>query len=237
MKKMLLAGCSHSVGFGLDNINDSWGNIFASNNGYELTNVSKAASSLQYSTQLIIDEISKKDYDLVLFQLTTLDRYPIPFNGEARYLSNDITKTDDLLDDVFHLVPANYLKAIDGVRLPVDVKNIRFFYEKVMYSTFYLNTIFNEIYLIQEVLKYRNITFRMIPYDDYFWGHHSLINVWRSDISNKIDKTLYLDYPFMKWLRDNYNPDDYYLDNGFHLNVEGHKLFANEYLAKHITIN
>ena len=31
MKKMLLAGCSHSAGFGLDDINKSWGNIFAKN--------------------------------------------------------------------------------------------------------------------------------------------------------------------------------------------------------------
>jgi hypothetical protein len=236
MKKMLLAGCSHSVGFGLDDINDSWGNIFARNNGYEITNISKAASSLQYSTQSIINNVFKENYDLVLFQLTTLDRYPVPFNGEEIYLSNDITKGDDLLDGVFHLVPANYLEAIDGVRFPVDVKNIRFFYEKVMYSTFYLNTIFNEIYLIQELLKSKNIKFRMIPYDDYFWGHDSFINVWRSNISNKIDKSQYLDYPFMKWLGDNYNPNDYYIDNGFHLNVEGHKLFANEYLAKHLTL-
>jgi len=233
---MLLAGCSHSVGFGLDDINDSWGNIFARNNGYEITNISKAASSLQYSTQSIINNVFKENYDLVLFQLTTLDRYPIPFNGEEIYLSNDITKGDDLLDGVFHLVPANYLEAIDGVRFPVDVKNIRFFYERVMYSTFYLNTIFNEIYLIQELLKSKNIKFRMIPYDDYFWGHNSFMNVWRSNISNKIDKSLYLDYPFMKWLGDNYNPNDYYIDNGFHLNVEGHKLFANEYLAKHLTL-
>lgn len=233
---MLLAGCSHSVGYGLNDINDSWGNIFAKNNGYELTNVSKAASSLQYSTQSIINEISKKDYDLVLFQLTTLDRYPIPYNGEVRFLTNDITKTDNISDDVFHLVPANYLSAFDGAKLPVNLENIRFFYEKVMFSTFYLNTIFNEIYLIQELLKLRGIQFRMIPYDDYFWGYNSLINVWRSDISNKIDKTKYLDYPFMKWLKDNYNPNDYYLDNGFHLNVEGHKLFANEYLAKYITL-
>jgi hypothetical protein len=236
MKKMLLAGCSHSVGFGLDDINDSWGNIFARNNGYEIINISKAASSLQYSTQSIINNVFKENYDLVLFQLTTLDRYPIPFNGEEIYLSNDITKGDDLLDGVFHLVPANYLEAIDGVRFPVDVKNIRFFYEKVMYSTFYLNTIFNEIYLIQELLKSKNIKFRMIPYDNYFWGHDSFMNVWRSNIFNKIDKSLYLDYPFMKWLEDNYNPHDYYIDNGFHLNVEGHKLFANQYLAKHLTL-
>ena len=80
MKKMLLAGCSHSVGYGLENVENSWGNIFAKNNGYELTNVAVSASSLQYSIQAIIDNIHKTNYDVVLFQLTTFDRYPISYN-------------------------------------------------------------------------------------------------------------------------------------------------------------
>lgn len=237
MKKMLLAGCSHSAGFGLENIEDSWGNIFAKRHGCVLTNVAKPASSLQYAIQCIIDQISKEDYDIVLFQLTTLDRYPISHNGNMRFITDDILKIDNTKQDIFHLVPANYLEAIDGGKLPINVENIRFFYENVMYSTFYLNTIFNEIYLLQELLKHKGIQFRLIPYDDYFWGYYSQMSVWRMEESKKIDRSIYLDYPFMKWLKDNYNPDDYYLDNGFHLNLAGHKLFAEEYLAKHVTFN
>ena len=77
MAKMLLAGCSHSAGFGLDDINKSWGNIFAKNNNHTLINVSQPASSLQYAIQKIVDEISKEDYSTVILQLTTFDRYPI----------------------------------------------------------------------------------------------------------------------------------------------------------------
>lgn len=237
MKKMLLAGCSHSAGFGLENIEDSWGNIFAKRHNCVLTNVAKPASSLQYAIQCIIDQISKEDYDIVLFQLTTLDRYPISHNGNMRFITDDILKTDNSKQDIFHLVPANYLESIDGGKLPINVENIRFFYEHVMYSTFYLNAIFNEIYLLQELLKHKGIQFKLIPYDDYFWGYYSQMSVWRMEESKKIDRSIYLDYPFMKWLKDNYNPDEYYLDNGFHLNINGHKLFAEEYLAKHITFN
>lgn len=237
MKKMLLAGCSHSAGFGLENIEDSWGNIFAKRHDCVLTNVAKPASSLQYAIQRIVDEISKQDYDIVLFQLTTLDRYPISHNGNMRFMTDNILNIDQTKQDIFHLVPANYLEAIDGGKLPINVENIRFFYENVMYSTFYLSTIFNEIYLLQELLKHRGIQFRLIPYDDYFWGYYSQMSVWRMEESKKIDRSIYLDYPFMKWLKDNYNPDDYYLDNGFHLNIAGHKLFAEEYLTKHVTFN
>jgi hypothetical protein len=236
MKKMLLAGCSHSAGFGLTDKTQSWGEIFAKNNEHSLTNVAVAASSLQYAIQSIIDRISQENYDTVILQLTTLDRYPITFNGENRFLKDDILNVNPSTPDIFHLVPANYLESIEGANLPVNADNVRFFYEKVMYSSFYLNTIFNEIYLLQEVLKYKGIDFILIPYDDYFWGNESYMSVWRHPGSSKIDKSRYIDYPFMKWLRDNYNPDDYYMDKGFHLNEAGHILFAEEYLPKFIQI-
>ena len=71
MKKMLLGGCSHSAGFGLDDMNKSWGEIFAKNNNHILTNTAKPASSLQYATQSIIDQLSKANFDTVIIQLTT----------------------------------------------------------------------------------------------------------------------------------------------------------------------
>jgi hypothetical protein len=236
MKKMLLAGCSHSVGFGLENIEDSWGNIFAKNNNYTLTNVAKAASSLQYSIQKIIENIHKEHFDTIILQLTTFDRYPISYDGENRFLTNDILNKNQNVNDVFHLVPINYLDAVSNKKLPLNPEYIKFFYENVMYSTFYINTIINEIYLLQELLKYKGIDFILIPYDDYFWGNYSYMNIWRLDESKKIDKTRYIDYPFMKWLKDNYTPDDYYIDNGFHLNINGHRLFAEEYLPSFIKI-
>lgn len=231
---MLLAGCSHSVGFGLEDVNDSWGNIFAKNNGYELTNIAKAASSIQYSTQGIINHISKEHFDVVILQLTTFDRYPIPFDGIERYVTNNMKM--DKQEDVFHLVPANYLESIDGKKFPVDKENIRYFFETVTFSTFYLNTIINEIFMLQELLKHKGIDFILIPYDDYFWGNDSYMSIWRFDQSNKIDKTRYIDYPFMRWLKDGYNPNDFYIDKGFHLNKMGHRLFAENYLNNFIKL-
>lgn len=234
---MLLAGCSHSDGFGLNDINKSWGEIFAKNNNHTLTNVAKPASSLQYAIQKIVDEISVNDYNTIVFQLTTFDRYPITYNGESRFLSSDINDVDTSVADIFHLVPSNYLESVEGKKMPLDNSAIRFFNEKVMYSTFYLNTIINEIYLLQELLRFKGVDFILIPYDDYFWGTESNMNIWRLEQSKKINKTRYVEYPFMKWLRDNYIPDDYYMDKGFHLNEAGHKLFAEEYLPRFLKLN
>lgn len=237
MKKMLLAGCSHSAGFGLTDKNLSWGEIFAKNNDHVLTNVAVPASSLQYGIQSIVNEITKQDFDTVILQLTTFDRYPITFNGENVFLNDDISNVNPFTQEVFHLVPANYLESIQGGDLPVNCENIKFFYEKVMYSSFYLNTIFNEIYLLQQTLKHKGVDFILIPYDGYFWGNESRMSIWKHVNSVKIDKTRYVDYPFMKWLEDNHNPDNYYMDKGFHLNEAGHRLFAEEYLPKFITLN
>jgi hypothetical protein len=237
MKKMLLAGCSHSAGFGLDDQKKSWGEIFAKNNNHVLTNVSQPASSLQYSIQCIINETFKENYDTVIFQLTTLDRYPISYNGEKPYLTNNIIGYDNSVNELFHLVPANYLEAVEGKKMPLDNKAIRFFFESVTYSSFYIRTIINEIYILQELFKSKGIDFILIPYDDYFWGHESNMNIWKLEDSKKIDKSRYVDYPFMKWLKDNYNPEDYYMDKGFHLNEAGHKLFAEEYLPSFINLH
>ena len=237
MKKMLLAGCSHSAGFGLDDKNKSWGEIFAKNNNHTLTNTAQPASSLQFATQSIINEIYKEDYDTVILQLTTFDRYPISYNGEKPFLTNIINDYDNSVNELFHLVPANYLEAVDGKKMPLKNGAIRFFYENVTYSSFYIRTIINEIYLLQQLFKQRNIDFILIPYDDYFWGYYSNMSFWKLEDSKKIDKTRYIDYPFMKWLKDNHNPDDYYMDKGFHLNESGHKLFAEEYLPSFITLN
>ena len=252
---MLLAGCSHSSGAAIKDINKSWGNIFARNNNCELTNVACPGGSLQYAIQQIINKISEKEYDVIILQLPDLVRYPLPYNGEEAFFSNDITKFKKTTPEVYHLNSAHYLQTEKtkeyaycqlvsgktylrsiGGSFPIDNEIIKFFYEKVTFSSFYLNSLINDIYLLQQLLKYKNVDFILIPYDDAYWGDN-VTSMWRFENSKKIDKTRYIAYPFMKWLRDNYiNPNDYYADNGFHLNEDGHIIFAEKYLPSFIKI-
>lgn len=236
MKKLLLAGCSHSVGVGLKQEEKHWGKLIAEKVGYQLVNIAKAGSSLQYSTQGVINYVLDNEVDTVVLQLTTFDRYPIPCDGEKRFLTNSILSKDIDNPDLFHLLPANYLQSIDNQKFPVPKEVIRFFYEKITFSTFYLNTLINELALIQNLLNSRGIRFIVIPYDDYFWGTESQISIWKYPRSSKLKFDEYIQVPFMKWLRDNYNDKDYYIDNGFHLNSEGHRLFAEEYIPSYINL-
>jgi hypothetical protein len=186
MKKMLLSGCSHSVGLGLNDINKSWGNIFAKNNDHELTNVSYNGCSIQYSIQQIINKISSEKYDTVVLQLTDISRIPISYNGDDIFFNNYVN--DKNQKEVFHLNKGSYLQSVDGYNYPIKTNIIRFFYENVMYSTFYVNTIINELYLLQQVLKLKNIDFILIPYDDWTWGYDSTMSIWKFEKSKIIDK-------------------------------------------------
>lgn len=232
MKKLLIAGCSHSVGLGLDKNQPTWYELFALDYKYSITNVALAGSSIQYAIHSIIDAIYKNDFDLIFFQLTTLNRYWIPTDGEKPFLTDDITNHNDSAPIANHLTQAEYLSAVDEkskLEAAVSREIFKYFYEKVIYSTVHNKVIANELYLLQQLCTHRNIPLVLIPYDDWHWGDISMLSFWKIPESNKIDKRYYIDEPFMSWLRENSNPDDYYLDNGFHLNAEGQYLFVNEY--------
>ena len=235
MKNIVLAGCSHSSGVGLGTGELSWGEVLAKNFNYKLTNFAVPGTSVQFSTQNLINYALENTPDVVILQLTTLDRYPIPRDGEPKFLSGDI-KAGDGTPEVYHLLPMNYLEAIDGKNKVFPVEVIKHFYEKVTFSTFYINTLINELMLLQNLIESKGGKFIVVPYDDYFWGRESGINIWNSPKSSKLKLNNYIDYPFMKWLRDNYNEKDYYIDNGFHLSKEGHRIFAEEYFSKYIQL-
>lgn len=235
MKKLLISGCSYSYGIGLEENQKSWGQVLADSHNLHLINISKPGISVQYSIHNTVNYIEENNVDIVILQLTTLDRYPIPNDGERRFLTQDMT-VKDTAPEVFHLLPANYLEAIDGKEFSVPTKVLRYFNEVVTYSTFYLNTLINEMVMLDYYLSAKGIRLIVVPYDDYFWGTESGINIWNFSESRKLNLREFIKYPFMKWLRDNYNENEFYVDNGFHLTEEGHRKFALEYLSKFITV-
>ena len=69
----------------------------------------------------------------------------------------------------------------------------------------------------------------LVPYE-LWWSSGTKLSIWNLKESLKIDKKYFIEIPFLKWLQDNYNADDYYIDNGYHLNVKGQLLMLHEYL-------
>ena len=232
MKKLLVAGCSHSVGYGLKESEAAWYEIFADKYGYSIYNTAKPASSIEYSIQSIFDTLYSNSFDMVLFQLTTYNRFSVPMNGERPFIKDDILDVNPRIQEIFSLTQASYIDAAEDVedyKWPISKEVMKFFYEKILFSSFHLKTIINQISLLQHYCKTKGIKLILIPYDDWHWGYQSMASIWRIKESSKIDRELYIDNPFMLWLKTNYNADDYYLDNGFHLNGSGQQLFANEY--------
>ena len=233
MKNLLIAGCSHSTGYGLKETEAAWYEIFAEKYGFKVYNTAKPAASLEFGIQSIIDNIYNKEFDTVFFQLTTYNRFSIPMNGERPFLKDDILDLDPDQQDIFFLTQASYLDAAENIKdyqWPISKEVMKFFYEKIVFSSFQLKTIINQLSLLQHYCKTKGIKLILIPYDDWHWGHESWSSIWRVEDSIKINKELYIDNPFMLWLKTNYNADDFYLDKGFHLNAKGQNLFCNEYL-------
>jgi len=237
MKNLLLAGCSHSTGYGLDSSTPAWYDIIGEQFNYNITNVALNGSSVDYSIQSISDNIINKDYDLVIFQLTTLNRFTLPVDGEAPFLYGDITNFQYNTNGLLHLCEAHHADAINDKINDFDIvpEIVKFIYQKVTLSRYHINSLINRIHFIQSFLDSKNIKLALVPYDDYDWGNKSRRSIWNLEESKKIDKKYYVDYPFMQWLKDNYNPEDYYIDKGFHLGAEGQKLFAYEYLIPRLT--
>ena len=232
MKKLLIAGCSHSSGYGLEPNEPAWYDVIGEKYGYEITNTAIAGSSINYSLQCISNHIIKEDYDAIIFQLTDFSRFTIPFDGEGPFLS---TKTADFkynADSLLHVCKKEYLNALEGnsEELDIDPEVIKFIFEKVTLSRFNVNSMINQLHFIQKYLDSKKIKMVLVPYQQWEWGARSFGSIWRLDESSKIDKKYYIEETFMQWLEDNYIPDDYYFDNGYHLSAEGQLLFANKYL-------
>jgi len=232
MKKLLIAGCSHSVGYGLKANDPTWYGVVGEKHGYEITNIASPASSINYSLQSISDAIIDDEYDAIIFQLTDFSRYTIPFDGEGPFLSTDITDFKYNTNTLLHLCKAHYIDTLKGKYLNLDIKPevIKFIFEKITLSRFNINSMFNQLHFIQQYLKSRKIKMALVPYDYNYWGKQLLSSIWKLEESKKIDLTYFIEYPFMKWLNDNYDSDKFYIDNGYHLNAKGQLLFANEYL-------
>jgi len=243
MKKALIAGCSHTTNLGLKATVPAWYDYFAIDKEYSIHNIAQRASSLEYMIHKITEQLYNKNYDLILFQLTTVNRFPIPTDGDGPFMYNDFTTYQTPEEaGVLHLTEWLYMQSLD----PTDVnakktfkhqvpqRLVKFIYEKFVYSRFNLSKIVNSLYLLQQLCDKKGIKLILIPHDHWNWGTKSGYSVWKIPNSSKIDKKYYIEEPFLTWLKENYNLQDYFLDKGFHLNAEGHKIFYNEYLKPNI---
>ena len=114
MKKALIAGCSHSTNFELKETESAWFDYFAIDKKYTIDNIAVAASSLEYMIHKITEQLYDNEYDLILFQLTTLNRYPVPIDGDGPFLYTDITNyriTEH--DGTAHLTQWLYMQSLD----------------------------------------------------------------------------------------------------------------------------
>ena len=232
MKDVLVSGCSHSVGYGLSKDEMSWVDILASTYNLKIKNLAQAGSSIEYSLNSITDELYSSNYDFIILQLTTTDRIGMPAGGQKAFFKDNIELIYNTINPLIHVTQATYLEACSNKEVPFGKEVVKYFIEEAMYSPFRLNSIANQLFLLQSFCKLKNIPLVIVPYDGYFFKKESPVGYFNLNFTTKIDKTLMHNKYFLDWLRENSQDENkYFLDKGFHLNAKGQQLFADIYLA------
>ena len=160
--------------------------------------------------------------DIILFQLTTLDRLTLVNDGKDNFLENifhDDRNFDVVFDDYHRIVHINvtpllitqaaYTEALDKPS-KVESSAIKFLFENYIFSNQRTEYIIQSLNNFRLVNKNRDVYF--FPFLDLYSRTFENISWIRQDsVINTVGK-------------------EYFIDNGFHLSEEGNKRMVNDYI-------
>ena len=220
MKKLLAIGDSFTYGEELADINNAWPYVLGHKLGYEVTNLSKPASSNYRMLRCLLEEDINK-YDLVIIAWSIFDRlevadeigiYDIWPGGKRTLYRNQASWRGDFI---------NYLS--------------RHHNDDYLYRQYLMNIIYAQSYLKSNDKKYILL--------DAFYNHvdQRRFDPKNNDLINKIDTTHYLGWPdesMMEWTKGLPTGDLWAIPRGpkGHFLEEGHQIVAEKIYNKACTI-
>jgi hypothetical protein len=239
--KMLTVGCSWSSGYGIDP-NDAYPRVLESLiPDCKVINLAAPGTSFTHAIHNIIGGIEEHNPDVVLFQGTTLDRVTFGVNGYNNFLKEVYLPHDRVF---LHITQEVLLKATDNdkkyfLSLAKDIKYsgnieelisaVKFYGLHTMYDHFTLDSYMISLATLQSHLNQKKIKHLFFPYLHFTWEGRKYFNIWDTKFGNLPNTNNIIRQPFETWL-SKYTDNNHYIDNGFHLDKEGHKLLAKEYL-------
>lgn len=246
-KKVLVAGCSWSSGYGIDGYT-GYGEELSEILNCQIANIALAGIDNYYSIYQIYNYLLENTPDLIILQLTSLDRSTIPIDGYRNFLTDDI-RTITKKGNIFRLNPGSYLEVDHYIEdmykfsgedeIPGLKDFLKLYFERVTFSNYYLANIMYSIAGLQSFVKEKGIKILIYPYQKYGWRH--LRNSKREETSAKdifsfesIDKSSYIDLSFEEFVGEIDELKKLSIDKGFHLSKEGHKILAQKFLLPYI---
>lgn len=225
---ILSVGCSWTYGTGVA-ANETYSAHLQDIYKVPVINAGAPGTDIEYSiwsTYRLLKEYSPK---LVLFQLTTLDRMTFSSDGFQNFLNG---KYHDGSSQPIYKEDGNYIRlhgigdntieyiTVAGYMDSLNNKNeksvaIKYFNERVVYGNLKQEKISMQLQLLKAYLNLRNIDVVFFP-----WLH------WHKEFSKTIDAVDIRQDSVVEFLGD-----EYYVDKGFHINNEGHRRVAEEYIS------
>lgn len=224
---MLAVGCSWTWGTGVE-ANETFSAHLQDYSGKKVINAGHAGTDIQYSIWSVYRLVEEFKPNVVIFQLTTLDRMTLGASGKRGFLKqqyhdgiaskiysngDEYVRLNGIGDSKKELLTVgSYAEALEEK----TERNIAFKYltENIMYDNYTTETVSMQLYFLQDYLKNKGIYslfFSWLPWPQEFYNTYQSIKI--SDRSA------------IEFLGDNY-----YVDNGFHISSEGHKKLAIEYI-------
>ena len=222
MKKILCLGCSWTYGAGLSSDKTYPYLLQAMLNDCTVINAGFRGIDIPFTLYIGEHLIKLLDPDVILFQLTTLDRLTLTTNGKNNFLENmfhndnhfNATFDDNNRLEYINSIPllitqAAYLEAIERPSAATS-QAIKFLFENYIFSNQRTESIIQSINNFRLTHKDRDVYF--FP----FLNMH------------------YRTFENISWIRQdsviNTVGEEYFIDNGFHLTEEGNKRMVEDYI-------
>jgi hypothetical protein len=227
MKKLLCVGCSWTYGFGVS-ADKTYAAHLQNLLNVETINAGCPGTDIEYTIWSTYRLVNEYEFDTVLFQLTTLDRLTFSESGKENFLNK---KYHDGAVQEIYIEDGNYKRVI-GIgenklqRITVstyleslnkkDEKSlsIKYFNENVIFSNLKQEKISMQLQLLKSFLNGKNINiifFTWLP--------------WHKEFSKTLDPVDIRKDSVIEFLGE-----DYFIDNGYHINEHGHRRVAEEYI-------
>ena len=246
-KKVLVAGCSWSSGYGIEGYT-GYGEELSEILNCQVDNIASAGIDNYYSIYQIYNYLLENTPNLIILQLTTLDRSSISIDGYNNFLTDDI-RTVTKKGNIFRLNPGSYLEIDNFIqdmyrfsgedKIPGLKNFLKLYFERVTFSNYFLANIMHSIAGLPCFVKEKGIKILIYPYLKYGWTH--LRNFKREATSAKdivsfesIDESSYIDLSFEEFVGEIDELKKLSIDKGFHLSKEGHKVLAQKFLLPYI---
>ena len=248
---VISVGCSWTYGLGIDSSQTYSAHLQKIFPEYKFINGGHCGADTDYAIFSGVKLIEKYKPKVLIFQITSLDRYtigtdgfdnfinevaPVTYNSNIYYESQD---NNARLIGINNGVKTKYTQGsytknkkeinhemkescMNRVNLKKYKNFVDILYENIANSEYEYDKKINNLFLFKEYLKQKEIK--------------SLWFFWAEPYNNKFFKNFfvnetYIDIHVTKWLSMHYPKKSYYIDSGYHTSSEGNKIIATDYIS------